>query len=414
MASGSFWRSKGYAPWFTADTASAAGLALRGLAISLVGYSLSGSTVEAGWLGTLSMVAQQAAGVFGGTFVDRHDRRRLIIINAAVGAVAWGTVAVLLMRGALAFPVLLAVAVAASGVNGFLSSATDAMLRSVIDVHDYPQARSVNEGRDATINMAGSPIGGFLYSVSPWLPFLASACLYALSGASAALIPADAGRPDPGKTDGAGHGTFLHDFLEGWTWTLRRRTLIVTLVAAALLNFGVNGIQYAIQLHLTSTGTNATLIGLVSGGISLMMLLGSLLAARLGGRLPVGKIVCAAFIFICACAIPMTLTDSYPALLAANSLMGLPFPVINAMLLGFIFAKSPTDMQGRITVTLTVPAQTLSSFSSAAAGTLLTILGFRGTVAVFLAFLATAAIIVIQSRQIRAIPKSTEWDHAQL
>lgn len=172
----SFWQSAGYVSWFTADTASAVGAALRALAISLLGYAVSGSTIAAGWLGTSSMIAQQVASVFGGTFVDRHDRKRLIVANAVVGVLAWGAIAMLLLCGALSFPVLLLIAVLASGINGFLGSATDAMLRSIIDIRYYPKARSLNEGRDATIAMAGSPIGGFLYSIAPWLPFLASAC----------------------------------------------------------------------------------------------------------------------------------------------------------------------------------------------------------------------------------------------
>lgn len=85
----SFWHSAGYIPWFTADTASAVGAALRALAISLLGYAVSGSTIAAGWLGTSSMIAQQVASVFGGTFVDRHDRKRLIVANAVVGVLAW-------------------------------------------------------------------------------------------------------------------------------------------------------------------------------------------------------------------------------------------------------------------------------------------------------------------------------------
>lgn len=85
-------------------------------------------------------------------------------------------------------PVLLLIAVLASGINGFLGSATDAMLRSIIDIRYYPKARSLNEGRDATIAMAGSPIGGFLYSIAPWLPFLASACMYAVGGVAATGI----------------------------------------------------------------------------------------------------------------------------------------------------------------------------------------------------------------------------------
>ena len=352
----SLWRSAGYIPWFTADTASAAGLALHALAISLLGYAVSGSTVAAGWLGTLSMIAQQVASVFGGTFVDRHDRKRLIVANAVVGVLAWGTVAVLLLCNALSFPVLLLIAVFASGVNGFLGSATDAMLRSIIDIRCYPKARSLNEGRDATITMAGSPIGGFLYSVAPWLPFLVS----------------------------------------------------------ALLNFGVNGIQYAIQLYLVSCRINATLIGFISGGISLMMLVGSLLAGKLSDRVPVGSTVCFACLFICLCVLPVALTDNYWVMLVANSFIGLPFPLFNAMLLGFIFVKSPTNMQGRITVTLTVPAQVLSMFCSAAAGTLLPVLGFHGTMLVFLSILVASAVLVMCSRSIRGIPKASQWESAAL
>ena len=344
------------------------------------------------------MIAQQVASVFGGTFVDRHDRKRLIVANAVVGVLAWGAIAVLLLCGALSFPVLLLIAVLASGINGFLGSATDAMLRSIIDIRYYPKARSLNEGRDATIAMAGSPIGGFLYSIAPWLPFLASACMYAVGGVAATGIReygSDGGRI--GETDGdAVKGGFFRDFLEGWSWSLHRKTLVIVLIVAALVNFGVNGIQYAIQLHLVSCGTNATSIGFISGGISLTMLVGL------------------AYLFICLCVLPMALTDNYWVMLVANSLVGLPFPLINAMLLGFIFAKSPTSMQGRITVTLTVPAQVLSMFCSAVAGTLLPVFGFHGAVLVFLAVLVASAVLVTCSRSIRGIPGASQWERTAL
>ena len=71
-----------------------------------------------------------------------------------------GSVAGLLLTGGLRYSILLAIAVVSSAVNGFLGSATDAMLKSIIDMRDYPKARSLNEGRDATVNMAGSPVGG--------------------------------------------------------------------------------------------------------------------------------------------------------------------------------------------------------------------------------------------------------------
>jgi len=362
------------------------------------------------------MIAQQVASVFGGTFVDRHDRKRLIVANAVVGVLAWGAIAMLLLCEALPFPVLLLIAVLASGVNGFLGSATDAMLRSIIDIRCYPKARSLNEGRDATITMVGGPIGGFLYSVAPWLPFLVSACMYAVAGVAATGIHEyGANTGHIGETDDdAAKGGFFHDFLEGWSWSLRRKTLVVVLIVAAFVNFGVNGIQYAIQLYLVSCRINATLIGFISGGISLTMLVGSLLAGKFSDKVPVGPTVCLAYLFICLCVLPMTLTDNYWAMMVANSLVGLPFPLINAMLLGFIFAKSPTSMQGRITVALTVPAQVLSMFCSAVAGTLLPVFGFHGTVLVFLAVLVASAVLVICSRSIRSIPKAAQWEHTIL
>ena len=413
----SFWRAPNYAAWFTADTASAAGGSLRALAVSLAGYAVSGSTAAAGWLGTAALIAQQVASVFGGTFVDRHERRTLIVVNAAVGVCTWGSVAVLFAARMLTYPLLLVIATLGSAVSGFLGSATDAMLRSIIGVRDYPKALSLNRGRDATINIAGNPVGGFLYGVAPWLPFLVTACLYALSGAAARRIRAPRKAHAP-----TARPSFFGDFVSGWSWSLHKPLLVTVMIAAAVLNYGVNGVEYAIQLHLMQLDTSATLIGAIGSGIAATMLVGAFAAARLSDRVPVGGCICVSFVFLCVCVAPMLFAygpgvsrgASYALVFVANSVMGLPFPIIDALLLGFVYAKAPTSMQGRIAVSLTVPAQALSAFSSASAGALLPVLGFRGTIAVFLATLALSTVMVLCSARIRRIPGADGWDTAEL
>ena len=418
------WRRPGYTAWFAADTATAIGVAMRSLAISLVGYAVSGSTVAAGWLGSASMIAQQVFGVFGGTYVDRHDRRTLIIVNAVVSMLCWGSVAGLLLTGGLRYPVLLAIAVVSSAVNGFLGSATDAMLKSIIDMRDYPKARSLNEGRDATVNMAGSPVGGFLYGVKPWLPFLITACMYAVAGVAATGIreshrPDAAVQPEAGTVASdasavGGSRSFFKDFREGWSWSLHRMMLVMTMIVSALLNFGINGVQYGIQLHLVSAGMNGAYIGFINTGIFCAMLAGAFIANRMSDRLSAGPVVCVGFLFSCLAVVPLVCTSNYWVMLICNSLSALPFPIINAMMLGFVFAKTPDSMQGRITVTLTVPAQALSMFCSAAAGSLLPVCGFRRTILVFLiAMLASAAIVAVY-RPLRTIPRADAWDGAEL
>ncbi|PKU98184.1 major facilitator transporter [Bifidobacterium pseudolongum subsp. globosum] len=244
----------------------------------------------------------------------------------------------------LTYPLLLVIATLGSAVSGFLGSATDAMLRSIIGVRDYSKALSLNRGRDATISIAGNPVGGFLYGVAPWLPFL-----------------------------------------------------VTVMIAAAVLNYGVSG-------------------------IAATMLVGAFAAARLSDRVPVGGCICVSFVFLCVCVAPMLFAygpgasrgASYALVFVVNAVMSLPFPIIDALLLGFVYAKAPTSMQGRIAVSLTVPAQAFAAFSSASAGALLPVLGFRGTIAVFLATLALSTVMVLCSARIRRIPRADGWDTAEL
>lgn len=190
----------------------------------------------------------------------------------------------------------------------------------------------------------------------------------------------------------AARPSFFGDFVSGWSWSLRKPLLVTVMVAAALLNFGVNGVEYAIQLHLMQFNTDATLVGAFA-------------AARLSDRVPVGVCICVSFVFLCACVAPMLFAygpgvsdgASYALVFVANSVMGLPFPIIDALLLGFVYAKAPTSMQGRIAVSLIVP-----------------VLGFRGTIAVFLAALALSTVIVLCSARIRRIPRADGWDTAEL
>ncbi|RSX55209.1 MFS transporter [Bifidobacterium dolichotidis] len=424
-----------YMAWFTADSATAVGLALRTLAISLVAFTISQSTVLAGWLGTGALAVQQVLGIFGGTFTDRHERKTLVIVNAFAGTLLWGTVAILLVTGNLSFAVLTTLTLIACAINGFLGSAADAMLRSIVPISAYPKARSLNEGRDATINMMSNPLSGLLYGLFIWLPFAASALAYAVAGVAAlglrkdvpqrkvtsqckaATVADEAQRlagTDQSAQESNSFKEFVADFKEGWVWSFSKRTVLVVLTAASLLNFGVNGIQYAIQLHLIATGTPAMSIGLIGGAISFMMLVGSCIAARISNRISAGMATCVSFAFIALAALALPLLDSYWYMLVFNALLGLPVPLVNAMMLGFIFAKAPQHMQGRITVTLTVPAQILSMFCSAIAGMLLAATGFTFALAAFASVTLCAAILTLCSKNIRAIPCAQQWPDAHI
>lgn len=144
------------------------------------------------------------------------------------------------------------------------------------------------------------------------------------------------------------------------------------------------------------------------------MFVGALVSSRLSTRAPVGLTTCSAFAFVCVAMLPMVFTHNYWGILISNSVACFPFPIVNALLLGFIFAKAPESMQGRVSVALTVPCNILTAFCSAAAGSLLARWGFSVAVIVFLTLMALSAIAIWVYPPIRRIPKASDWDKISL
>ena len=409
------WHNTQYRRWFAADTAAAMGMAMKSFAISLVAFSLTQSLALSGWLGTVTMLAAQTAGIFGGTVVDRHDRRTLIIINALCGMALWGLAFALLALNLLNFAAFAVITVVASTINGLLQGATNAMLRSIIPTEQYPKAQSLNQGRDSVISLAGSPLGGVLYAVAPWLPFAAASLMYAVCGASAARL-ADAGNGDHGDNGEppAAHGSFLADFAAGWRWTLRRRTLLTLTAIASLVNLGINGIFATVNLHLVGTHVDAVRIGLVEMAMGAGTLLGALIAAKVADRMPLGTGMVVVSTVALATLAPMLFSDGYAVVLVCALLVSVPIPVVNSLIMGFVFAKVPSDMQGRAGSALGLLCMLPALFCSAIAGSLLPLVGFGATIGLFLAVLAVNVAIVLAVPTVRSLPAADRWDDAAL
>ena len=167
----SLWGNPTYRQWFTADTASTIGAAMKGFAISLIAFSLTQSVVLAGWLATFSQIATHVSDVFGGTVVDRHNRKGLIhrqrrVRHAAVGngvradRPACDRIPDIRHRDG-------------RGVSG---QRTTRQRDQRDAAHDHSRPRisegaKPQSGRDSVVSIAGSPLGGVLYAVAPWLPF---------------------------------------------------------------------------------------------------------------------------------------------------------------------------------------------------------------------------------------------------
>ena len=406
----------GYMAWFMSDTAESLGSTLQDFAIALVAYSVSGSLITAGLIPTVTRIARQVANIFGGTVVDRHNRRLLTICNAATGALAWGCAGVLLATSELSFPALLVISVICALSNGLFGGATDAMLRSIVDTRDYPKARSLNEGRDAVIGMIGNPVSGALYSICSWVPFIASSVMYGVSGICAAMLrpSSSAGRRRTGNHYATSSqqnriSSFFVDFIDGWCFVLTQHVLMLFIIVTAFMNFSMNTIQYGIELYLVGEHTQPMLLAMIGPAECIGMLIGSMIANRCSTSAPAGLCICISVIVIAVAYLPLCFTTAYPVILVCSIIIGLPFPLYNAMVMGLIFTATPEYLQGRVKSAVSFGVQTMSMFSSAIAGYLVARTGLCRTTLALVPILAMCATMILSNRRIREIPASEQW-----
>ncbi len=401
-----------YPAWFGADTFLLCGSAVHWIVISLMAYELSGSVTMAGWFFTLRGIMSVITQVVGGTFVDRHDHRTLLLVQSGVCGLLWAAMGVLYATGNLTFMRFMVLCLGSSAVFGLLDGTSNAALITVVGPERYAQAESLNQGRDAAVRMAGSPLGATLYGLWNAAPFFASALCDAAAFVCSFFLHLPE-RPETKETK-AGVGSFLHDLVEGWQWVFASRTIVSAVAIMGLFEFGAFAMRQAVNLQLVSTGTDALLISLVNVVSGVATLLGSVVSSRLCDRIPAGRGIIAILAFMAVGYVPLVISDQYGFVIANAILTSLPIPLFGALVNGFVFSKTPVERQGRTRAAVMTTIMLFGSASGAVAGELLPRISFRGFVIAMLALVAVSVVLAAINPRIRTIPASPHWAEVEL
>ena len=409
---GSLFAIPGYAAWFGADTFLLCSSAVHWIVVSLMAYRLSGSVTLAGWFATARGIMSVVTQVLGGTFIDRHDHRTLILIQSGVCGILWLTMGLLFATGRLTFALFAILCLSSSAVFGFLDGTSNAALIRVVGPSRYAQAESMNQGRDAAVRTAGSPIGAALFGVAQSLPFFASALCDALAFVSALFLklPED----DRPKRSAFGISSFMNDLVEGWQWVFASRLIVSAVVIIGMCDFGSFAMRQAVNLQLVSSGTDALLISLVNVVSGIATLVGSFASARLCDHIPVGKGIVVILALTALGNLPLVFWDSYEAVIASSVLTSLPMPLFAALVNGFVFSKTPVEKQGRTRAAVMTTIMLFGSASGAVAGELLPRIGFHGFVISMICLVMASVVLAALNPRLREIPASPDWDKVSL
>ncbi|MCH9276606.1 MFS transporter [Bifidobacterium amazonense] len=419
------WRVRAYRNWFAADTADVFAVSLRTFAIPLVGLAVSGSPFVAGLLITVESAIGLVLMSIGGAIADRHDRRRLMILLGIIGTALSVAVTIPLAAGMMSAPLFAVMVTAFAVMNGLLGPSNDAMLKSIVPMDRFAKAQAIREARESCVELSGGAVGGLLYRLAGWCPFLASAILYAIATVTALALPKrtdvhatmETTTAATTATDNAQDTvpSFLTQFAEGWRWTLTRRTILAAIAQGATVNVACYGSIIGVQIMLAERGTDPALIGLINTFTGIAALIGSLAAGWLVGHIPTGRLIILTFAVLTAAMIPLTLTSSYTVIVACMSATSLLFPALNAGELGFIYGRTPDEMQGRVSTVFETTIGVPGALTPALVGWLLQTpgLGFRA-VMILVVVCAAAGLALACTTSTRHIPLPSRWEQAEL
>ena len=316
------------------------------IAMPLIATTLSKDPLAVSGL-TVAYTVPRIGAVLGiGVMIDRFDRRHLLYVANLLRFLAYGALAILLVKGAVNLPLLYVIYAAVALVETTSDTAVFSVLPSIIPAKELDRANSQITGAQLVIDeFVGPPLGGFLFAVTAALPIGASSFACGVASLAFFLLRG----PYRGSEAGAERTSIWNDLSTGLAW-LRRNEIVAGLVA---IN-GLASVAYSLPFSFLVVFAQRVL-GLDSGGYGLMMsfsalggLLGSFVSPRLRQRFGYGTgIVLALFLGAVSITICGATSNTFVAAVAMAAYIC--HAVVWSVLASSVRQKIiPQDLLGRI------------------------------------------------------------------
>ncbi len=346
------------------------------LAITVSASNPTGDTALAGFAAALGSLPYLLISLPVGALIDRWNRKHVMIICDTFRALNIASIPLAFALDKITPWQLLINAFIEGIFFVFFNIAEVAALPRVVPKKQLPQATAQNEGGFIAANLAGPPIGTFLFqSVSRAFPFILDAVSYAFSVVSLLFIKTQFQGERPAE-----QRHILVEIREGLSWLWNQPLIRFMAFLTGGLNF-INAATFLILIvRAKDLGASDTEIGfLVSIGA-----LGGVVGAVVGGQIQ--KRFSFAQVIITTGWINVVLYFTLlaaPNFLVLGIIMGLSWmtgPIYNVVQFSYRLALIPDKLQGRVNSTFRLLAYGFQPIGAALSGILLGVFGTTGTI----------------------------------
>jgi MFS family permease len=326
------------------------GLAMAEVVFPLLVLGFTGKPLLAGLFGVVQFTALVLASVPVGNFVDRHDRRRVLIVGETMRATVATVLAVTLAAGHVWLIEVYLIAFVL-GVCQPLGSVRTLALRSVAGPAQLTRALSVQQVVAGVAQLIGPAIGTMLYTVNRSLPFVAIAVGVGISALCACIVRFDSMpnpatvKPDAGENTEAESESLFAGLHIIWSHPVMRGTMLFIM----LLNLIGVPLDLALIIQAKHEGVPTHYVGLVLAAFAVGGILGAPCVPKLHALLQPGQLLIGlGLLLTLACAMIALFSLGGFWMAAWLGAIGFAVPAAEVLVDILVLRQVPDHQRGRV------------------------------------------------------------------
>ncbi len=345
------------------------------LALIIVMTQLTGSASAVGILLMVMTVPRFLLGMAAGVFVDRWDRKRLLVFSDAIRGIF--SLCLILVATKEHVWMVYPIAFVVSTVGVFSMPARNAVMKQILKPEELVSANILSQTTVTITMVAGSALAGVVVGIFGAAPaFAFDALTFFASAALVAMMTIEHIAKIVAK--GQRGSAFWSEFKDGLAFVATSRIvmgMLLVLTVFALASGAANAL-FAPFLLNTLQATPAQ-VGVVNAAQGVGMILGGLLAAAFVARLRPNLVIAGGLAAFGVFLALISLTTSYLVVLFLLFMIGVVSTPLNATLAALMQKVVPLEKMGRVAGTMNTSQSVANLAAMGSAGILADAIGPR-------------------------------------
>jgi MFS family permease len=356
------------------------------VAILFVISNLTGSPLAIGILALVATLPQVVLGLIGGVFVDRLDRKLVMIVSDVIRGLA--VLALLFVQRVDQLYILYIVSFVMATVGLFFNPARNAVIPNIVSSEILLAANALIQASQIIAVILGASIAGLVIGwLGPAFAFAFDSFSFVVSAAMIATMTIPSVNPKPSKTRSR---VLWNQLVEGLLFIKSNSHLRYVIITTAVATLGFGAIMILGIVYLREAlGIGAEGFGFLYAVQGLGVVVGGAMIGRFASEVRSNWVVGGCMVILGLAIIAFAVAPSYPLVLVAVAIVGLSIVAARAALATLTQRLVPDEKRGRVGSAVNMVIGASSSASMVLSGLLGDLIGVQAV------FIAAGAITIV-------------------